>query len=181
MMMGGEINVSSKYGVGSIFGFTVCLEISKTNISDKHCIPSKLTSNTYNFDEDLARKLPLRILLAEDNHFNQLVASKILNRLGYKIEIVDNGIKVLEAMQNRRYDVILMDIQMPEMDGLEATKHIVDNTDLARRPYIIALTANAMDSDRQICMDAGMDDFISKPVNVDSLVKALWRSLRNGA
>ncbi|NUN64760.1 response regulator [Pseudanabaena biceps] len=180
MMMGGEINVSSKYGVGSIFGFTVCLEIPKTNISDKHDIPNKLASNTNIYDKYLAQKLPLRILLAEDNPINQLVASKILNRLGYEIEIADNGVQVLEAMQNRNYDVILMDMQMPEMDGIEATKHIVGNTDLACRPYIIALTANVMDSDRQICMDAGMDDFISKPVNVDSLTKALWRSLRQG-
>lgn len=97
-------------------------------------------------------------------------------RLGYEVDIASNGLKVLAAMRDRNYDVILMDVQMPEMNGIEATQHIVNNIDLAQRPYIIAMTANAMDSDRLNCLSAGMDDYISKPVNVNLLIEALWRS-----
>ena len=179
-MMGSKINVSSQCGVGSIFGFTVCLQVSQSQVlyNNNLAVTSNSDANAFIFDEGLAKKLPLNILLAEDNNFNQLVATKILNRLGYKLDIANNGLKVLEAMQNKSYDVILMDVQMPEMDGIETTKHIIKNADLAQRPYIVALTANAMDRDRQICLEAGMDDFISKPINVDLLVKALWRSPR---
>ena len=115
-------------------------------------------------------------MIAEDNIVNQKVASKIFNRLGYEVDVVINGIKVLEALQKQTYDVIFMDVQMPEMDGIEATKQIIKSTDLHPRPYIIAMTANAMDGDREICLNAGMDDYISKPVNVNLLVEALLRS-----
>jgi CheY-like chemotaxis protein len=80
------------------------------------------------------------------------------------------------AVHSLIYDVVLMDVQMPEMDGIEATKHIVSDITLGYRPYIIALTANAMDSDRYFCLEAGMNDFITKPISVDLLVEALWRS-----
>jgi signal transduction histidine kinase/CheY-like chemotaxis protein len=177
-MMGSKINVESQFGVGTTFGFTVCFQVVKSQVLQPRnlAVNIKSNSNSFKFDEDLAQKLPLNILLAEDNHINQLLMTKILNRLGYKLDIANNGLKVLEVIQNKSYDVIFMDMQMPEMDGIETTKCIINNADLAQRPYIIALTANAMDSDRQICLEAGMDDFMSKPINVDSLVKALWRS-----
>jgi len=111
----------------------------------------------------------LRILLAEDNPVNQQVASRMLQRLGYQIDIASNGREAIEAMKNKRYDVLFMDVQMPVMDGLAATRLIVSTYAPDDRPRIIALTANAMQSDRQRCMEAGMDGFISKPFHLDAI------------
>lgn len=127
------------------------------------------------FDRELATKLPLKILLAEDNLTNQKVVAKILKNLGYQVDIVSNGLEVLEAVEQQIYDVILMDIQMPEMDGLDATKALL-KLNLEPHPYVIALTANAMQHDRLACLEVGMDDYITKPVRLDLLVQALWRS-----
>jgi PAS domain S-box-containing protein len=136
-------------------------------------------------DSKLGDRLPLRILLAEDNVVNQKVALHILQRMGYRADVAGNGVEVLEALHRQPYDVVLMDMQMPEMDGLEATRHIVhkwphreasgtDRRDASHtRPWIIAMTANAMQSDREACLEAGMDDYISKPIRVDDLVQAL--------
>ncbi|MEL7036112.1 MAG: response regulator [Cyanobacteria bacterium J06592_8] len=128
----------------------------------------------------LAKTLPLRILLAEDHLVNQKVALQILQRMGYRADIAGNGLEVLEALQRQPYDVILMDMQMPEMDGLETARHIKkrygDNPkDIAKRPRIIAVTANAMESDRNECIAAGMDDYISKPIRMEQLVAVLKR------
>ncbi|MDY7021139.1 MAG: response regulator [Cyanobacteriota bacterium] len=128
----------------------------------------------------LAKTLPLRILLAEDHLVNQKVALHILQRMGYRADIAGNGLEVLEALQRQPYDVILMDMQMPEMDGLETARHIKkrygDNPkDIAKRPRIIAVTANAMESDRNECIAAGMDDYISKPIRMEQLVAVLKR------
>lgn len=120
------------------------------------------------------RSLPaLRILVAEDNKINQMVALRMLERLGYRADIAANGLEVLDALERQPYDVILMDMQMPEMDGITATQNIVQRYPRLKRPRIIAMTANAMESDRQACLDAGMDDYVSKPVNLDELIKAL--------
>ncbi len=175
-MMGSKITVVSQQDVGSIFRFTVDLGSPKNQFLSSSNKPEPNDKSA--FDPDLSQKLPLKILLAEDNPVNQKVAHKILNRLGYEIDIASNGLKVLAALREHNYDVILMDVQMPEMDGLEATKYIVNDKDLKHRPYIIALTANAMDSDRSMCLDAGMNDFMRKPINVNLLVEALWRSRR---
>jgi CheY-like chemotaxis protein len=173
-MMGSKITVVSQKDVGSIFRFTVDLGSPTTQFLSSS---DKFESNdTSAFDPDLSQKLPLKILLAEDNAVNQKIVRKILNKLGYEIDIASNGLKVLAAVREHNYDVILMDVQMPEMDGIEATKYIVNDKDLKHRPYIIALTANAMDSDRLMCLDAGMNDFMKKPINVNLLVEALWRS-----
>jgi len=123
----------------------------------------------------------LRILLAEDLVINQKVALQILGRLGYRADVAGNGFEVLEALRRQPYDVILMDVQMPEMDGLETTRRVrsgewMDNDKTGtfqHQPYIIAMTANAMQGDRQICMAAGMDDYMSKPIRVDELVRTL--------
>jgi len=173
-MMGSKIIVSSQRSVGSIFRFSVKLQVPVSNLSVKPNV--SIISGKSIFEQNLSQKLPLKILVAEDNIVNQKVAHKILSRLGYEIDIVANGLKALEAVNNHRYDVIFMDVQMPEMDGLEATKKIVEDDQRSHRPYIIAMTANAMDGDREICLDAGMDDYISKPVNVNLLVEALLRS-----
>ncbi len=124
----------------------------------------------------LAKQIPLRILLAEDHLVNQKVALQILQRMGYRADVAGNGLEVLQSLRRQSYDVILMDMQMPEMDGLEASRQIQKlygkdrNT---RRPRIIAVTANAMESDRTDCIAAGMDDYISKPIRMEQLVEVL--------
>lgn len=173
-MMSGKITVSSQKDVGSVFRFTVSIQVSELDIFSRQCVC--IVGEKSVFDLNLANNLPLKILIAEDNIVNQKVAIKILNKLGYKADIAINGVEVLELLQKQKYDVILMDVQMPEIDGIEATKQIIQSTDLYPRPYIIAMTANAMDSDRKICLDAGMDDYISKPVSVNLLVEALLGS-----
>ncbi|XFA73301.1 PAS domain S-box protein [Thermosynechococcaceae cyanobacterium Okahandja] len=126
-------------------------------------------------DPTLAARFPLRILLAEDNAVNQKVALHILKRMGYRADVAANGIEVLEALQQRPYDVILMDVQMPKMDGLETTEKICSQWLPSQRPWIIAMTANALAGDRERCFQAGMDDYISKPIKIEALAEALNR------
>ncbi len=117
----------------------------------------------------------LRILLAEDNVVNQKVALLTLGNMGYRADIASNGLEVLEALHRQPYDVVLMDVQMPEMDGLTATQEIVKQWSSSSRPRIIAITANAMQGDREKCLQAGMDDYISKPIKLAELKQALQR------
>ena len=124
-------------------------------------------------DAGMAARLPLRILLAEDNVTNQKLALRLLARMGYRADVAANGLEALHALERQPYDVVLMDMQMPEMDGLEATRQIHRRWSEQAHPYIVAMTANAMESDRQECLAAGMDDYVSKPVRVDALVAAL--------
>jgi CheY-like chemotaxis protein len=126
-------------------------------------------------DLDLGKRHPLRILLAEDNAVNQKLALRILERLGYRADIASNGLEAVESIERQTYDVILMDVQMPEMDGLEATRQIIAMWP-QKHPRIIGLTANALEGDREQCLAAGMDDYISKPIRVEELVDALERS-----
>jgi signal transduction histidine kinase/DNA-binding response OmpR family regulator len=121
---------------------------------------------------EFAAQYPLQILLAEDNPFNQAVATAILNKLGYQFDIVENGEEVLNILKQKKYDLILMDVQMPEMDGLEATR-IIRNTVTLQQPVIVAMTANAMQEDKEECLNAGMNDYLSKPVNPEDLVQLL--------
>ncbi len=123
-------------------------------------------------DPEMAAGHPLRILLAEDNPVNQKLAIRLLRQLGYAADLATNGVEVLEALEQATYDVVLMDVQMPELDGLEATRRI-----RARwqddGPRVVAMTANAMAEDRQACLEAGMDDYVSKPIRPGALVAAL--------
>jgi len=119
---------------------------------------------------------PERILLAEDNAVNQKVALHMLARLGYRADVAANGLEVLDAIRRQRYDLVLMDLQMPEMDGLEAARRIRTDFASGPRPWIIALTANAMQGDRELCLAAGMDDYISKPIKQADLAGALERA-----
>lgn len=140
---------------------TALIHKNESNNADQNSAKQKLTN-------DFALKYPLKILIAEDNPMNQKLAVKVLSKLGYKADTVQNGKEVLEEVSKLNYDLILMDVQMPEMDGLEATRMI--RLCLSSQPIIIAMTANAMQGDREECISAGMDDYISKPVNIEELV-----------
>jgi CheY-like chemotaxis protein len=127
-------------------------------------------------DAELAQRHPLRILLAEDNVVNQKLALRILAQMGYRADLASNGIEAVESVQRQIYDVVLMDVQMPEMDGLEASRRITAKWSASERPRIVAMTANAMQGDREMCLEAGMDDYVTKPIRVDALVEALLRA-----
>ena len=124
-------------------------------------------------DPDMAARHPLRILLAEDNVVNQKLALRILQQMGYRADLASNGMEAVESVQRQTYDVVLMDVQMPEMDGLEAARQICARWGPQARPRIVAMTANAMQGDRDMCLAAGMDDFHTKPIRVERLVEAL--------
>ena len=121
----------------------------------------------------MAERHPLRILLAEDNVVNQKLALRLLQQMGYRADLASNGIEAVESVQRQTYDVVLMDVQMPELDGLDATRQICTLMPNGDRPRIVAMTANAMQGDREMCMAAGMDDYLTKPIRVDALVEAL--------
>jgi len=126
-------------------------------------------------DREMAVRHPLRILLAEDNVVNQKLALRVLTQMGYRADLAANGLEAVESVQRQTYDVVLMDVQMPEMDGLEASRRINAQWASDKRPRIVAMTANAMQGDREMCLAAGMDDYITKPIRVDQLVEALMR------
>ena len=125
---------------------------------------------------DLGENYPLRILLAEDNAVNQKLATLTLQKMGYNTDIAANGLEVLTALERQSYDLIFMDIQMPEMDGSEATKAVIQKYG-DKRPVIIAMTANAMEGDREKFMEDGMDDYVTKPINlkiIQNLLKKVY-------
>jgi signal transduction histidine kinase/CheY-like chemotaxis protein len=164
-MMGGSIWVQSKFGYGSSFYFSIFTkdapEIAFVNPSAR--------STT----EKIADQYPWQILIAEDNSVNQNIMLKLLEKLGYRADIASNGYEAIEALKKKQYDLVLMDVQMPELSGLEATRIICDTWSRDRRPYIIAMTANLQDEDRERCRDAGMEDFIGKPVRLADLTRLL--------
>ncbi len=127
------------------------------------------------YNTRLGEILPLSILVVEDNPVNQQVICTMLERLGYSPDMNANGKEALESIQLHPYDVILMDVRMPEMDGIEATLKIREHPNLERQPYVIALTANVYARQREECEQAGMDDFVGKPILIEELVEALWR------
>jgi CheY-like chemotaxis protein len=139
--------------------------------------PASIAPVKPHFDTELAGQHPLRILLAEDNVVNQKLAIRLLEQMGYRADLASNGIEAVESLERQIYDVILMDVQMPEMDGLEATR-LIRKLMGAVQPHIIAMTANAMEGDREMCIAAGMNDYISKPIRINDLVDALMRAER---
>ncbi|HLF74543.1 MAG TPA: GAF domain-containing protein [Anaerolineales bacterium] len=128
-------------------------------------------------DAEMGRRHPLRILLAEDNQVNQKLALRTLEQMGYRADVASNGLEAIESIERQTYDVILMDVQMPEMDGLDATRSI-RKLENVTQPHIIAMTANAMEGDREMCLAAGMNDYVSKPIRVHELVEALMKAER---
>jgi CheY-like chemotaxis protein len=124
-------------------------------------------------DGDGKPESTLRILLAEDNAVNQKVALRLLEQLGYRADVAWNGVEVLDALGREQYDVVLMDVQMPELDGLDATRRICERWPPGVRPRIVGVTANAMLEDREACFAAGMDDYVAKPIRPEALAEAL--------
>lgn len=152
---------------GSIFYFTITVlladAIEQQLSSDEQSLIDRI-------DRKMAEKFPLNILLVEDNPINQMIASLILKKLGYEVSVVNNGLEALQATTDYVYDLIFMDIQMPEMDGVTATK-LIRQTAQNANVRIVAMTANAMAMDRQDCLDAGMNDYISKPISIQDIVR----------
>ena len=169
-LMGGRIEVESEVGVGSTFRFTVL-----TGRVGDAAPANPIERAASGIDRALAAKLPLRILIADDSVVNQKVARLFLERMGYRADLAANGLEVLEALDRQPYDIVLMDVQMPELDGLETTRRIVRTMSEHERPRIIAVTAGAMRGDRERCLAAGMDDYVSKPVHAEDLQAALMR------
>ncbi|MCE3233935.1 MAG: hypothetical protein K0Q50_115 [Vampirovibrio sp.] len=170
-LMGGFIWVESEVGKGSVFHFSIQSRV----VSWKPVRATLPSSGIYMFDSELATKYPLRILVAEDNPVNQKLILHILQRLGYQPVLVDNGWSTLAKLESDTFDLVLMDIQMPELDGLEATRMIVERFGAENRPRIIAMTAFGLTEDRQRCMEAGMDDYISKPISAPEIEQLLKR------
>ncbi|MBD2663601.1 multi-sensor hybrid histidine kinase [Richelia sinica FACHB-800] len=159
------VNQEKLHNQGSIFYFTIVTEaVVDNNINTKD------NTEIYPF-EFTNHQSHLKILLAEDNKVNQKVAILTLKKLNYDVDTANNGLEVLARLEQNFYDIIFMDIQMPEMDGITATQ-IIRQLDIPQ-PYIIALTANALEEDRKICLDAGMNDFISKPISITDMNRAL--------
>jgi CheY-like chemotaxis protein len=179
-LMDGDISVSSIVGQGSVFRFYIAVELVEANsVQPLRNIINENQSVSKSVNTDSKEKfLPdqLRLLIAEDSIVNQKIILKMLETCGYKADIANNGIEVLEKLQSSNYDVILMDIQMPKMDGLEAAKHIYHELFPFHKPLIIAVTANILAENQEACLAAGMYDYISKPVRIDTLRQALQRA-----
>jgi CheY-like chemotaxis protein len=149
-------------------------DVLMTVLAGRSHVPVARAPERPAFDATLGERYPLRLLLAEDNLVNQKLALRLLERMGYQADVAANGLEAIAALERQPYDLVLMDIQMPELDGLEATRRI-----RARwpddGPRIAAMTANAMAEDRAVCLAAGMDDYIAKPIRIDELTATLSR------
>ena len=175
-LMGGTLWVESNANQGSTFHFTVIMEALSTpqgSLEETQATSIVEPALPDQKKRDLLQSL--RILLVEDNLTNQKVAQLILKRMGLSADVANNGLEAVQAVEQHVYDVVLMDVQMPELDGLEATRRIHERWPPGQRPYIIAMTAHALHGDRETCLAAGMNDYIPKPVRPEELSAALER------
>lgn len=166
-IMNGEIGLESQVNKGSTFFFKISLPISTAITSPEN---SSISSK-----QDRDPPPQLNILIVEDNLINQKVILSLLEELGYKADIVIDGVEAINSVQKTFYDLVFMDMQMPRLDGLEATRQIVNSTSIEKRPIIIAMTANATQEDRKKCLDAGMNDYVSKPVTLEVIRSILLK------
>jgi signal transduction histidine kinase/CheY-like chemotaxis protein len=173
-LMGGRIEVASELGVGTRFSVSLVLDEAIVDDTQEAGPPGATPAAA-------AAARPLRVLLAEDNPVSQEVLRHRLHRLGHEVESVDDGKTAVAAVQRRRYDVVLIDCQMPRMDGCEATRRIRELDSGARDIHIIAMTAHAMQGDRERCLVAGMNDYLGKPFRSEELARALLRFTSGGA
>jgi signal transduction histidine kinase/ActR/RegA family two-component response regulator len=168
-LMGGTMGVESAGpGQGSRFHFTIQAEAVALEL-----LPQRGPAGLTELDPSLAARHPLRILLAEDNGVNQKLALRLLEQMGYRADLAGNGREALECVERQSYDLVLMDVRMPVMDGLQATRAITERWPTGQRPRIVAMTANALNGDRPQCLAAGMDEHLSKPLRVEALIAAL--------
>jgi len=169
-LMGGTMTAESAgAGQGSTFRFTI--RAPQATLLAAASAPATTTINP-----QMAERHPLRILIAEDNLVNQKLALRLLLQMGYAADLANNGVQALERIERAHYDLVLMDVQMPEMDGLEASRRITGRWPADGRPRIVAMTANAMQGDREQCFAAGMDDYVTKPIRVEQLIASLEKT-----
>lgn len=166
-LLEGSISVSSVYGQGSIFTFYIT---TQECLDDRRFKKPKAREPSQELE--YSKRYPLRILLAEDNDVNRKLMLKLLANLGYEIEIAKDGAEVIDKMETQIYDLILMDIHMPKMNGLEATKWIVNNIK-KNKPRIVALTASSWEIDKETYFSAGMEDVLAKPISTSRLKEVL--------
>ncbi len=172
-LMGGEIWVESKLGQGSDFQFKIPFEVPP-----KSFIPDPIDHEAPKVKTEQISSDHLRILVAEDNPVNQRVVTLLLKKIGYTCTMASDGLEALELLMHDPYDILFMDIQMPNLDGIETTQRIHDNFSPESRPWIIAMTAHAMQGDREKYLAAGMDDYLSKPITTESLNNVLKRAMQ---
>ncbi|MGE5462636.1 MAG: ATP-binding protein [Syntrophothermus sp.] len=175
-LMGGSIAADSAPGKGSTFSFNI-----KTKAGSPEQLPAMPVHTQRKLDTALAKRMPLRILVAEDNAVNQKLMRQVLSQMGYSADVAGSGLEALEAVRRHDYDIVFMDVEMPGMDGLEATRAIVGSMPPDRRPVIVGATASTMEEDRRECLEAGMDAYIAKPIRIEEIQAVLiqWGSGRS--